>query len=157
MNTLLISLKKPIKEDILEEREWIHAPVDWVFKAITNSEWIDEWGGGPSKFNLKPGGNYFLWDGEIYGSVIESHKPTKIIFTLRERIWKKEYKDSIVIIELSEERGGTRFILRHSNFPDKKIQKKHEDGWGEYYIGPIKAYLENLYYQKHKKKHKKLT
>lgn len=148
MNSLLISRKKVHNEDVLEEREWIRAPLDWVFKAITYAEWIDEWGGGPSKFNLKPGGNYFLWDGEIYGSVIEFQKPHKITFTLRERIWRREYKDSVVMIELHEERGGTRFILKHSNFPDKKIQKKHEVGWCEYYIGPIKAYLENLYYQK---------
>jgi len=151
MKSLLISHKKEINEDLILESEWIHAPIEWVFKGITHSEWIDEWGGGPSKFFAKAGGKYFLWDGEIHGSVIEIKKPNKVIFTLREKNWNESWKDSVVIIELLEERNGTRFILKHSNFPDKKIQKKHQEGWGEYYIGPLKAYLENKYYLENQK------
>ncbi len=148
MNSLLISYNKKTNEDLIYESEWIRAPLDWVFKGITFSEWIDEWGGGPSKFSTKPGGKYCLWDGEIYGTIMEIKKPNKIVFTLREKTWKKEWKDSIVFIDLSEERGGTRIHLKHFNLPDKKIQKKHEDGWCEYYLGPLKVFLENQYQKK---------
>jgi uncharacterized protein YndB with AHSA1/START domain len=155
MKSLLISYKKEIDDDLIIESEWIHAPIEWVYKGITNSEWIDEWGGGPAKFIAKPGGKYFLWDGEIYGCIIEINKFNKIVFTLREKFWQENWKDSIVKIELSEERDGTRFNLKHSNFPNKKIQEKHKEGWGEYYIGPLKAYLENINYKKQKPIQKK--
>ncbi|MFN3604246.1 MAG: SRPBCC domain-containing protein [Leptonema sp. (in: bacteria)] len=155
MKTLLISYSNKNKDfDSIEEKEWIHAPIEWVFEAITNSEWIDSWGGGPSKFHSKKGGKFFLWDGEIYGTVIDLVKPNKISFSLREKFWPNDWKDSYVVIHLFVERSGTRMILQHSQFPEKKVKKKHEEGWGEYYIGPLKAYLENLYYLKNQNKNK---
>ncbi len=145
MKPLLISHNKKKQElDFIEENEWIHAPVNYVFEAITNSEWIDLWGGGPSKFSAKKGGKFFLWDGEIYGNVVEIIKPKKISLTLREHSWSFKWKDSYVVIQLSEERNGTRLILHHSQFPNKTIQKQYEDKWCEIYLGPLKAYVENL-------------
>lgn len=153
MRPFLISHNiKKREQDFLEENEWIHAPIDWVFEAITNSEWIDSWGAGPSKFSTKKGGKFFLWDGEVYGSVVELVKPIKIVFTLREKAWSYKWKDSCVLIQLSEERHGTRMILKHSQLPNKTVQKKYEEGWGESYIGPLKAYVENLFYLENKRK-----
>lgn len=153
MKSFLISYENKNKEkEYIEENEWIHAPIDWVFEAITNSEWINEWGGGPAKFQPKKGGKYFLWDGEISGTIIEIIKPNKISFTLREKNWSNHWKDSFVLITLAEEKSGTRMILKHSQFPEKKIKIKHEEGWAEYYIGPLKAYVENQFYLKTIKK-----
>ncbi|MCS7205350.1 MAG: SRPBCC domain-containing protein [Leptospiraceae bacterium] len=156
MKTVLISYEEEKNEDIIKENEWIHAPREWVFKGITDSEYINEWGGGPSKFHLKAGGKYHLWDGEIYGLVLDFVENEKIVMTLREKDWKPDWKDSIVVIELSDERSGTRLKLSHSQFPDKKIKKKHEYGWGEYYLGPLKAYLENLYFAQQVQKKEKI-
>lgn len=154
MKSFLITYRKEQENNIIKESEWIHSPKEWVFRAMTDIEWINEWGGGPAKFHLKPGGKYYLWDGEFYGIILDFKINEKLSFTLREHYWQSDWKDSIVIIELTEERQGTRFNLQHSSLPNEKVFRKHELGWGEYYIGPLKAYLENLYFAELKKNKK---
>ncbi len=141
-----VLLKKKEKEDnSLQESEYIIAPVEWVYRALTLTEWINQWGGGPARFPNKIGSSYYFWDGEVTGTIIDLKKMEKIIITLREDNWQNDWKDSIVIIELKPERMGTRINLSHTLFPNEKIRKKYNYFWAESYLGPIKAYLENQY------------
>jgi len=126
----------------LQFSEVIRAPSIEVFRAITTARIIDEWGGGPARFQAKSGGKWSLWDGIMFGSVKEVHSPSKIVFTLREIHWHEREPDSLVMMALADIDRGTRIDLRHSNLPSRKIRQAHEDGWGDVYLGPIKAYLE---------------
>ena len=42
-----------------------------VFRALTDSNEINKWGGGPSRVQARVHGDYSLWDGDIYGSIRE--------------------------------------------------------------------------------------
>lgn len=141
MQTLL-SPKMERSEWIIEE-EIIRASVGDVFRSITNAKIIDEWGGGPARLQPKPGGRWFFWDGEMFGMVKEVDYPKKFVFTLREAHWDMNYADSVVEIKVSDTGKGTLLSLKHSQLPNRRIRETHREGWCEYYIGPIKAYLEN--------------
>lgn len=136
---------QPAATGVIEESEFIRAPVADVFRAVTTAALLDEWGAGPARFQAKPGGKFFLWDGEMEGMVAEIQPPERLVFTLRERDWKEEWRDSLVLFRFAEERGGTRLTLRHSGFSDRRVLDRHREGWGEYYIGPLKAFCEERY------------
>lgn len=122
--------------------ELIRAPRLEVFKAITTARIMDEWGGGPARFQGKPGGKWSLWDGIMHGVVKEIKSAEKIVFTLREIHWHERDLDSVVTIELVDAERGTRVELKHSNLPSRKVRQTLEEGWGDIYLGPIKAFLE---------------
>jgi uncharacterized protein YndB with AHSA1/START domain len=129
----------------IEESEFIRAPVSRVFGAITTAGLLDEWGAGPARFQARAGGRYFFWDGEMEGMVVDIQPPHRLVITLREREWKNDWRDSLVMFTLTEERGGTRLILRHSGFSDRRAFERHREGWAEYYLGPLKAFCEERY------------
>ena len=128
-------------KDILQI-EHIRAPIAEVFEAMTVSRIIDEWGGGPARVQARVNGRYSLWDGEMYGTIREIVYPVRIVYTLREESWDEGQLDSLVTWELKESDRGTEISLRHTGLPSRKIREIHNDGWGEYFLGPLKAYLE---------------
>lgn len=129
----------------IQESEWIRAPLPSVFRALTSATLLDEWGAGPARFQPRPGGRYFLWDGEMEGMIVEIQAPGRLVFTLREADWPTEWRDSLVVMTLEEEREGTRLSIQHSGFSDRRTLDRHREGWGEYYIGPLKAFCEERY------------
>ncbi|MCB1137187.1 MAG: SRPBCC domain-containing protein [Leptospiraceae bacterium] len=138
---LLDRAKEEVRAEIYEV-EVIRASVREVFEAMTNARIIDEWGAGPSRFQARPGGKFFLWDGEMFGMVCEVQAPVRIVYTLREEWWDPEWKDSMVCWTLKEVDRGTELTLAHSGLPGRKVREAHREGWGEYFLGPMKAYLE---------------
>lgn len=128
-------------KDIIQV-EHIRAPIHEVFEAMTVSRIIDDWGGGPARVQARVNGRYSLWDGEMSGLIREIVYPTRIIYTLREESWEDSYLDSLVTWELKENSRGTELFLRHTGLPNRKIRETHNDGWGEYFLGPLKAFLE---------------
>lgn len=123
--------------------ELIRAPRTEVFKAMTTARTMDDWGGGPARFQPRPGGKWSLWDGIMHGVVKEIRPSERIVFTLREIHWHERELDSLVTIELSDSERGTRVELKHSNLPSRKVRQHHEEGWGDVYLGPMKAFLES--------------
>jgi uncharacterized protein YndB with AHSA1/START domain len=128
--------------DEIIHTEHIRAPVGEVFRAMTVARIIDEWGGGPARIQAKVGGKISLWDGEMSGIIRECNYPVKLVYTLREASWEESMLDSIVTWELKETVRGTQISLRHTGLPTRKIRETHNEGWGDYFLGPLKAYLE---------------
>ena len=128
-------------EDIVHT-ELIRAPLVTVFRAMTDAQIVDEWGGGPARIQTKVGGRYSLWDGEMHGTIKEIEFPHLLVFTWREEMWDKEIPDTLVRWSLEEHERGTRLYVTHSGLPGRRIREMHNDGWGEYFLGPLKAYLE---------------
>jgi len=120
----------------------IRAPISEVFHAITVARMVDEWGGGPARIQAKVNGKYSLWDGEMHGTIKEIEFPRKLIHTFRELRWEDNYLDSLVTWQFREISRGTELSLCHTGLPTRKIRESHNEGWGEYYLGPLKAYLE---------------
>ena len=113
-----------------------------VFRALTDSNEINKWGGGPSRVQARVHGDYSLWDGDIYGSIREINEPSCLIHTFREKTWESSYIESIVTWHIDTVDKATILSLEHRDIPTRKLRETFAEGWNEYFLGPLKAYLE---------------
>lgn len=116
----------------------INSKIDRVWEALVNPKEIKNWGGGSAKMDDKVGTNFELWGGDIHGvntKVIENK-------VLEQDWYGGEWPQaSKVSFELSEDNGKTKLDLVHENVPDEE-EENIDEGWKEYYLGPLKKYLE---------------
>ena len=141
----MLSTAKYIKIQDIDQIETIRAPLVEVFRAMTTSKTIDEWGGGPARIQPRINGKYLLWDGEMTGTIKEYDFPRRLVYTLRELEWDSSYLDSLVAWDFRETPNGTELTLHHTGLPTPKVRQLHNEGWGDYYLGPLKAYLQKKF------------
>ncbi len=118
----------------------INVPAKDVWQALVDPKIIDKWGAGKSVMDDKPGFEFSLWNGSIWGKNIEVVKQKKLV-----QQWyaeKKWEKPSIVTFTLEEKSGKTTVSLLHTDIPDSEYQGISK-GWNDYYLGKIKNLLEN--------------
>lgn len=124
---------KKIKQEYL-----ISAPIEKVWQALVDPKIINEWGAGPAKMSSDLG-SFSLWGGDIHGT------NTKIIKNkLLEQDWfggDWEEPSKLKFI-LSQEKGKTKIELIQENIPDKEVDDI-DDGWKQYYLGPLKELVES--------------
>ncbi len=135
------TLKYTQTEDIMISQH-VRCPIGDVFRAMTVARIVDEWGGGPSRVQAKTNGKFSLWDGEMFGVIKEIEFPRRLVYTLRELSWDPAWHDSLVTWTLREDQLGTELTLHHAGLPSRRIREIHRDGWGDYFLGPMKAFLE---------------
>lgn len=124
----------------LKQTYHIKAPAALVWTALTEPKHIKKWGAGPAKMQAKADTKFTLWGGDIYGQ----NTKVKINILLEQDWFAGDWpKPSLVKIELTKERVGTKINLTHRNIPDKEAVGI-KDGWKEYYFGPLKEYVEKL-------------
>lgn len=116
----------------------IDVPLDEVYEALVEPELIREWSGAEAEMDIKPNGTFSLWGGSIHGVNLYITK-NQIIQDWKEDIWE-DY--SRVIFNLSEEKGTTTIDIVHELIPPRGF-KSIIKGWDEYYMGPLKAFLES--------------
>ncbi|MBX7057957.1 MAG: SRPBCC domain-containing protein [Leptospirales bacterium] len=126
----------------IEHEVTIRSTLPRVFDALTSSRVIDEWGGGPARVQARLNGRISLWDGEICGVIKEIEYPTRLVHTLREISWDENWLDSLVHWRLDETERGVRVRLLHTGLPNRRLREIHFEGWCEYFLGPMKSYLE---------------
>ena len=85
------------------------------------------------------GTKFKLWGSEIRGTNIRVIPHKKLVQDWYGGEWPQPSK---VTFTLKPERNGTRLELHHENIPDAEA-KDIDEGWHEYYLGPLKIYLEN--------------
>lgn len=125
---------KTIKQTYL-----INSSLDEVWQALVNPKYINAWGGGPAKMTDKVGTKFEFWGGDIHGKNIE----VILLKKLKQEWFSGDWKTpSIVTFTLSEEENKVKIDLLHTDVPDNEA-KDIDDGWKEYYLGPLKEYLEN--------------
>lgn len=117
----------------------INALIEKVWQALTTIDGINAWGGGPAKMDLKNGGKFSLWAGDIFGKNLEIDAPRKLEQDWQYEGWKKS---SRVVFELSEKAGETTLKLTQTGVPAEE-HDNIDDGWDQYYLGPLKQYVEN--------------
>jgi activator of HSP90 ATPase len=88
----------------------------------------------------QPGTKFSLWGGEIYGKNKEVVRNKKLVQEWWDNASKWE-KPSLATFELHDEKDGVRLELVHENVPDENA-KDIDEGWKDYYLGPLKNYLE---------------
>ena len=116
----------------------MHAPIEKVWQALVNSKDIEAWGGGPAKMDDKVGSVFSLWDGEIHGENIEVTPEKKLVQEWFGGQWDEP---SIVTFKLLMKDGVTTIGFVHTNIPDNEA-KDIEEGWKEYYLGPLQSFVE---------------
>jgi len=116
----------------------IKANRDEVFNALTNPLALELWTGYPAVMDPTPGTEFSLWEGDISGKNLEIVPGEKIV---QEWFFDDPEHDSIVTIELEDEKNTTRIKLSHINIPDDAFSNI-ESGWKEYFFGALKKYLE---------------
>ena len=116
----------------------INAPIEEVWRALVDPKYINAWGGGPSEMSEKTGFEFSLWGGDIFGKNIEV-VPAKLV--VQEWFGGKWDKPSIAKFELSSKDGETIIEFSQTDVPDAEFSDI-EQGWRDYYLGPLKDYLE---------------
>lgn len=117
----------------------IKSPIQEVWKALVDPKYIEGWGGGPAKMSDKVGSNFSLWGGDIHGKNIEVVINKKLV---QEWFSGKWSKPSVATFNLSSKNDETTIEFTHENVPEEEF-KDIEQGWCDYYLGPLKDYLEN--------------
>lgn len=124
---------KTIKQTYL-----INAPKDKVWQALVDPKIINEWGGGPSKMDDKVGTNFKFWGGDIYGTNTIAIKEKELVQDWYGGKWDKPSK---VTFRLRARGGKTEIELIHENLPEGE-EDNFASGWKDYFLGPMKEYLE---------------
>ena len=123
---------------IIQQTYIIKAPLEKVWKALTDPKIIEKWGGGPAIMDNKEGTKFTLWGGDIFGKNI-SVVPEK---KLQQEWYAGEWDEpSIVLFTLTSNGDTTTVDLLHDNIPDSEATEI-ESGWKDYYMGPLKDLLE---------------
>ena len=117
----------------------INAPVSEVWLALTNPKYIDNWGGGPAKMSAKQNSKFSLWGGDIWGINTEVTESKKITQDWYGGDWPAP---SRLTFTLKAKDGMTDLTLTQTRVPSGE-QVDIDNGWDEYYLGPLKKYLES--------------
>jgi|SRR5579871_3344519 len=116
----------------------IHAPIKKVWHALTSSTDIVRWGGGPAKMNGKKGTEFSLWGGDIHGKNILVVPEKKLVQEWFGGDWDEA---SLVTFTLHEKGEETQVDLLHEKIPNAEADSI-DDGWKEYYLGPLQDFVE---------------
>lgn len=117
----------------------IHATIKRVWKALIDPLEIKRWGAGPAVMDEKVDTEFSLWNGEVWGKNLKVTPNKKLV---QEWFGGKWDKPSIATFSLfKEENGSTRIDFLHESVPDNEA-KDIEEGWKDYYLGPLKEYVE---------------
>ncbi len=116
----------------------INASIMEVWKALVDSEVINQWGGGPAHMDDKVGTQFTLWGGDIHGKNIKVVENRELVQDWFGGKWDKPSKVTFTLIDKD---NYTELSLLHEDIPDKAA-KDIDDGWKTYYLGPLKKLLE---------------
>ena len=127
---------------MIEREIRVEAPVDRVWAALTDPEALGEWMGPDVEVDLRPGGSYKFFAGDTSGVFVRVMRPNALEYTWRQGTWDPDWEDSIVAWDLRPDGLATTIMLRHGEFPNEAEQDSHAAGWDEYFLEPMKAWLE---------------
>jgi len=133
----------PPAPEIEKELE-IRAPIEKVWDALTDAGSIDKWmHSGEVAVDLRPGGSYQFFGGDTSGVFTRVMRPHALEYTWRQAGWQADWPDSVVAWDLRPgEEDTTRVHLRHTAFPSEAEAQAHDARWDEYFLGPLRGWLE---------------
>jgi activator of HSP90 ATPase len=96
--------------------------------------------GMPAKISNKTGAPFRAFGGMLTGKILFLAPGRTIVQTWRSKKFHKGDRDSILILNFSKVRKGTRIDLAHIHVPDHDYADIKK-GWPRYYWKPWAAYL----------------
>ena len=116
----------------------IQAPVEEVYKALTDASTAEQWGAAPAKVDAREGGEYSYWDGDIHG-VFTKLVPQKLI----EQDWYGHDNPTWkYTVSFAFEGDHTATTVHMTYSGDIQDEQKDLADWRDYYFDPIKKLLE---------------
>jgi activator of HSP90 ATPase len=116
----------------------IQAPVEEIYKALTDGPTAEQWGAAPAKVDAREGGEYSYWGGDIHG-VFTKLVPQKLI----EQDWYGHDNPTWKYTASFAFEGGDTSTIVHMTFSgDIQDEQKDLSDWRDYYFDPIKKLLE---------------
>jgi len=116
----------------------IQAPVNEVYKALTDGPTAEQWGAAPAKVDAREGGMFSYWDGDIHG-VFTKLVAEKFV----EQEWygheNPDWKYTVTFTFEGDNRATTVRMVFSGNIVD---ERKDIADWRDYYFEPIKKLLE---------------
>lgn len=89
------------------------------------------------------GGKFTAFSGYIEGKTLRLAPGRLIVQSWRTTEFPEGAEDSRLEIRFESEDDGTRITLLHSEIPEGQ-GKRYREGWEEYYLNPLRAYLGKL-------------
>ena len=122
----------------------IAAPIEKVWAALAERRNLEDWMGKDSvaELDFKVGGRYAVFGGGTTGKFTAIEKPHTLGYAWRQSEWPGSWADSVVSWALKAKEGGTDVTLTHDQFPSQEERDGHDAGWGGYWLGPMKDWLE---------------
>ncbi len=118
--------------------------VDEVWDALVNARSIAAWqGGGKVRSDARVGGRYAIFDGATTGRYLTVQRPQRLAYSWRQDNWDAAWPDSVVSWRLEVRGQETVVRLRHRGLPNQAELEGHAQGWREYFLAPMKAWLES--------------
>jgi uncharacterized protein YndB with AHSA1/START domain len=124
-------------EDPIRVERLLPASIEEVFDALTDAtrmaDWFSPVGRGEVQADAVVGGRLrvVMIDGGVRlehdGEFLEVRPPTRLSFTWRSRFTGD--RPTVVTVDLSDENGKTRLVLRHDRLPPGE-RASHAGGWG---------------------------
>lgn len=124
----------------IQKKYLINAPIEKVWEALINPKVIEKWGAGPAEITDKESTEFKLWGGDIYGKNLEVVKNKKLVQEWYGGDWVEPSKATFILTQRGD---ATILDLIHENVPDREA-KDIDQGWDDYYLEPMKNYLEKL-------------
>lgn len=126
----------------LAREDWIDAPPERVFRALTDPEEVPAWWGVPGAYrtteaeiDLRVGGRYRftgtserLGTFEVGGEYREIDPPRRLVYTWNPG-WDDGAEGSVVTLSLEPRDGGTLLRVEHTAFRTRSARDDHATGW----------------------------
>lgn len=127
---------------------YIRASAEDVWEALTNANitaiyWngmanVSDWEPDSTWTHRidGPGGDYDIW-----GKVLESERPHRLVFTFQPAAQPLEQPGSVVTYEIEPSENTVRLTVTHRNLPDHTTLEGISKGWPTV-LASLKSYLE---------------
>jgi activator of HSP90 ATPase len=106
------------------------APLEHLYRALTDQNGVSAFTGAPAKIDNKVGGEFFILDGAIRGTLLEI-TPKKIVQKWRFQTWPENHY-STVTWSFSEEKGGCLISLTQTDIPSADLERTRS-GWERFF------------------------
>lgn len=134
-------------ERVVEKTLELDAPIERVWRAITDPAEIRRWFDDRTDFQPTPGyEGAFVWDahGSFAVKVVEAQAPTRVV-------WSWVHETGVPFAEggvattvtwtlAARKDGGTTLHLRETGFPSETRRQENDQGWTEE-LGELQALL----------------
>nr|AIU47030.1 heat shock protein [Phenacoccus solenopsis] len=110
-----------------------------LYNALTQMELVTAFTNGPVKMEVKEGGKFELFGGNIHGTFLELVPNKKIVQRWRTKRWPAEHY-STVTITIEQQNDDTTLNLVQTGVPDNEFEGT-KDNWDRYYWDAIKRTL----------------